>query len=123
MPEKYLLEKTATLKRFEYSPLGKELKAQTAITKKQYQKLDNTYEFDKIFKKEKPTLENYNKSNIIVIVKNLKTFLNDLDKFNKLKTLKEKAEKKKTNVYDKASELYNDLLQKYFDEYYDLSDA
>ena len=58
-----------------------------------------------------------------MIVKNLKTFLNDLDKFNKLKLLKEKAEKKKTNVYHKASELYNDLLQKYFDEYYDLSDA
>ena len=26
LPEKYLLEKAATMKRFEYSPLGKELK-------------------------------------------------------------------------------------------------
>ena len=29
LPEKDLLEKAATMKRFEYSPLGKELKAQT----------------------------------------------------------------------------------------------
>ena len=36
------------MKIFEYSPLGKELKAQTDIAKKYYQKLDDTYEFDKI---------------------------------------------------------------------------
>ena len=40
--DKDLLEKLAELKRFEYSPLGKELKAQNDITKKQYQKLDDT---------------------------------------------------------------------------------
>ena len=39
--EKGLLEKAAALKRFEYLPLGKELKAQTDIAKKQHQKLDN----------------------------------------------------------------------------------
>ena len=33
-----MLEKAATIKRFEYSSLGKELKAQTDIAKKQYQK-------------------------------------------------------------------------------------
>ena len=32
--EKYLLLKATTLKRFEYLPLGKELKAQTDVTKK-----------------------------------------------------------------------------------------
>ena len=37
-------KKTATMRKFEYSPLGKELKEQTDITKKQYQKLDNTFE-------------------------------------------------------------------------------
>ena len=42
LPEKDLLEKAATMKRFEYSPLGKKLKAQPDISKKQYQKLDNT---------------------------------------------------------------------------------
>ena len=33
------------MKRFEYLPLGKELKAQTDIAKTQRQKLDNTVEF------------------------------------------------------------------------------
>ena len=32
--------------RFEYSPLGKELKAQTDTEKKQYQTLDKIYETD-----------------------------------------------------------------------------
>ena len=40
LPEKGLLEKAATIKRFEYSPLGKELKKQTDIAKDQ----------DKLFK-------------------------------------------------------------------------
>ena len=35
------------MKRFKYFPLGKELKVQTDIAKKQYQKLVDTYEFDK----------------------------------------------------------------------------
>ena len=56
-PEQNLLKKAAAIKRFEYSPLGKELKVQTDIPKKHYQKLDNTFEFDKIIKKEKPTLK------------------------------------------------------------------
>ena len=60
LPKKDLLEKAATMKRFEYSPLGKELKAQTDIAKKKYQKLEDTYEFDKIIKKEKPTFKKYN---------------------------------------------------------------
>ena len=45
---KTCLEKAATMKRFEYSWLGKELKKQASVTEKQYQKLDNTYEFDKM---------------------------------------------------------------------------
>ena len=40
LPEKGLLEKKATtMKKFEYSPLGRELKKQTDIAKTQYQKL------------------------------------------------------------------------------------
>ena len=35
--EKGLLEKAATIKRFEYSPLGSDLKKQTSIAGKQYQ--------------------------------------------------------------------------------------
>ena len=59
--EQNLLEKTSAIKRVEYLPLGKEIKAQTDIAKKQYQKLDITFEFDKQIKKEEPTFENYNK--------------------------------------------------------------
>ena len=65
LPEKGLLEKAATMKRFEYSPLSKELKAQNDIAKKQYQKLDNTYEFEKMIKKEKPAFKKYNRSYLI----------------------------------------------------------
>ena len=34
LPERDLLEKDTTMKRFEYSPLGKELKTKTDIAKK-----------------------------------------------------------------------------------------
>ena len=65
LPEKVLLEEAVTMKRVEYSLLHKELKAQTDIAKKQYQKLCSTYESEKIIRKEKPTLSEYNKSNLI----------------------------------------------------------
>ena len=42
-----MLEKAAAMKRFEYSPLGKELKAQTCDEEKQYQKLDKVFESNK----------------------------------------------------------------------------
>ena len=38
------------MRRFEYSPLGKELKAQTEIAKKEYQKLGGTFKFDNSLK-------------------------------------------------------------------------
>ena len=47
LTEKGLLEKAAGLKRFEYSPLGKELKAPTSAAEKQYQKLDKIFESNK----------------------------------------------------------------------------
>ena len=47
LPEKDLLEKGISLKRFEYSPLGKELKTQTNAAEKQYQKLDKVFESNK----------------------------------------------------------------------------
>ena len=56
LTEKDLLEKAATMKRFEYSPLGKELKVQTDIAMKQCQQLGNNLWFNKIIKK-----ENYSK--------------------------------------------------------------
>ena len=85
LPEKYLLEKAATMKRFEYSTLGKELKAQPDIAKKQYQKLDDTYEFDKIIKKEYPELKNYSKSNLIYNANHsFYKYVHDRGKFNNL---------------------------------------
>ena len=51
-------KKAAGIKRFECLPLGKELKAQTDITKKQYQKLDHTFEFEKIIKIKNKHLKN-----------------------------------------------------------------
>ena len=48
LPEKYLLEKAVTMKRFEYFLSGKELKAQTDIEKKQYQGLNKAFISDKI---------------------------------------------------------------------------
>ena len=60
-----MLEKAAAMKRFEYSPLDKKLKAQIGIAKKHCQKLDNTYNFDQITKTEKPIFKKYNRSNLI----------------------------------------------------------
>ena len=72
LPEKGLLEKSATMKKFECLPLGKELKAKADIAKKnqkqkqkQFERLDNTFEFDKTIIKEKPSLKKYNRSNLI----------------------------------------------------------
>ena len=69
------------MKRFEYSPLGKDLKTQTEIAKKQYQGLNKCFKSDE---KEEPALKKCNKSNlnidftnIILIVKNLITFLSN----------------------------------------------
>ena len=106
------------MKRFEYSSLGKELKPQTDIAKKQYPKLADTFEFDKIIKQEKPTTENYIKSNLIYNSKRsfykyyrdskkfdsfslkssnscLLEFFKDLNKFKRIKTLKQNTEKNK----------------------------
>ena len=48
------------MKKCKYFSLGKSLKSQTKIAKKQYKKSD-----DKIIKKEKLTLGKYSKSNLI----------------------------------------------------------
>ena len=50
-----MLEETVTIQIFQYSPLGKELKAQTNIAKKQSPKSDNT----------KSILNKYSKSDVI----------------------------------------------------------
>ena len=62
-----MLEKAATIKRFEYSPVGKELKVQTDITKKKHKWFDKVYESDETNNKSDLI---YN-SKIIVTVKKL----------------------------------------------------
>ena len=46
VPEKDLPEKVATIKRFEYLPLSKELKTQASVAEKQYQKLNKFFKYD-----------------------------------------------------------------------------
>ena len=60
--EEDLLEKAATIKRFEYSPLASQLKMHIDIAKKQYQRFDKVYEFDVRINKidRKPTLKKHN---------------------------------------------------------------
>ena len=41
LPKKDLLEKAASIKRFEYSPLCKELEKQTSIAEKHHQKFES----------------------------------------------------------------------------------
>ena len=131
LPEKDLLEKAATINRFEYSPLGKELKAQT--------------EFDKIIKKEKPTLKKYNRLNLIYDSKysfypyyNIKNFnslsltlkypilfslYSELNKFDNINPQKGCRKEKKETMHEKASELYNEYLEIYFNQYMNLLHA
>ena len=132
------------MKKFEYSLLGKELKKQSSVAEKQYQIFDNDYEFD-IIKKEEPTIKKYNRSNLIYHTKFkfygyynipqintmspkskypiLLWFYNDLNKFSNLNPRKQRTKEKTATVYDTASELYNEYLEIYFDQYNALSDA
>ena len=41
-----MLGKVTALKRFEYSPLGKELKKQTIVAEKQYKRFDKVFNHD-----------------------------------------------------------------------------
>ena len=96
------------MKRFQFSPLGKELKAQTDIAKKQYQKLDDIDEFVKI-KKEIPTIKNYKRSDLIFDNRHKKKCTCNLN------AQKESIKERKVSVYDNTSELYNEYLGVYYD--------
>ena len=62
--EEDLLEKAATIKRFEYSPLASQLKIHIDIAKMQYQRFDKVYEFG-VRINIQPTLKTYNKLDLI----------------------------------------------------------
>ena len=65
LPKKELLEKAPALKRFKYSPLGKDLKKQTSFAEKQYQKLGNSFESNKKEEDKTKSKTNRAKSNLI----------------------------------------------------------
>ena len=65
LPKKELLEKAAALKRFEYSPLGKDLKKQTSVAEKLYQKLGNSFESNKKEEDKTKSKTNRAKSNLV----------------------------------------------------------
>ena len=81
LPEKVLLEKAATIRRFEYFSLGKELQAQTGIAKKQYQTLGKIYESGK---KVEATIKKCNKSNLIYSTKHSLYKYRDRKKFDNI---------------------------------------
>ena len=119
------------------------MKTQIDIAKKQYQKLHDIYEFDKIIKEEKPAFKKYNRLNLIYNSKcnfyeyyiiNLNSLslrskykvltssYNKLNKFYSLKTQKESTKERKATVYDIGSEMYDEYLGTYFGQYMALSD-
>ena len=61
LSEKYLLEKAAAIKKYEYSLLGSELKKQTSVAENQHQGLNKLFKSDEkeelvTIKKEKPVI-------------------------------------------------------------------
>ena len=100
------------MKRFEYYPLVKELKAQTDIAKN-YSKSSLIYDANHSFYKYYCDSKKFNNLSFKSKYSFLAEFFKDLNKFNNLKTHTKKE----------ASELYNELLKSYFDEYTELSDA
>ena len=108
LPEKGLLEESAAVKIFEYSWLGRELKMQTDLSKRQHEGLDKVHGFDKVNDeaKKKTTIKKYNESDLnynnklsfykyyinafksfslMKKYKKLVRFCQDLNEFNRLK--------------------------------------
>ena len=142
LPENDWLEKAAALKRFEYSPLGKELKAQTCVAEEQYQGLNKLFNPDQ---KEEPVTIKTEKSEIISESKlmydnkysfseyenvrkfsdisfmskyyKMLLFCHWLNEFRELMPRTEKTKNRKNNVYKNVAKLYDTLLAIYFTEY------
>ena len=149
LPEEYLLETATTIKRFEYSLLGNELKKQTDIAGKEYQMLEKFYSLifwsikgnknakNSLIIKEniaKPlTKKNYIKQNLIYNTTSFFGYCDDKMKYLYLLSFRADLEKisikptnlgKKTEkVLDIVSNLYIDQFEKYYDEYEELFDA
>ena len=126
---------------FEYSPLGKELKAQNSAAEKQYQVLNKIFEPAEkeelvTIKKEKPEItvernliydskysfseysnaKRYYSSSFVVKYNRLVSFYHRLNKFRSLVPRTVKTKMKKEIGYKNVN-LYNKLLSIYFNEY------
>ena len=147
LQEKGLVENTAELKRFEYSPLSKELKKQTSIAEQQYQDFDKAFNYNekekplKIEKEEPLTIDEsslfYNSKSTFNEINNVgkyedeslesrynnystpfKQRLKGFEKFT-LRTMKTKKNKK--IVYKNAREPYTKLLNIYYNDCNDIT--
>ena len=99
--EKNLLEKAATMKTFEYWPLCKELKAQTSVAEKQYQRLNKLFKQDEkegpvTIKKEKP-----------VIISESKLMHDNKYSFNEYKNVRKYSDLSFTSKYYKLLWFYH----------------
>ena len=141
LPEKDLLEKAATRKRFKYSPLCEELKKQTSVNEKQYQSFDKIFNHDEkeetvTIKKKEPLKTD--KSSLVYDSKysfseyrdvgkyynlsfttkynSLLPFYHWLNEFRDFIPRIEKTRIQKKIVYNNAEKLYNTLLTIYFNQ-------
>ena len=93
-----MLEKTATIERFEYPPLGSELKKRTNTAKKQYQGLERTHGFDKASKE--PALNTYKESDLVYKDKHSFYRCHDIKRFKNISF---------ETKYDELDDFYRDL--------------
>ena len=106
MLEKDMLEKAVAIKRFEYSPLGKEFKKQTSVAEKQYKKFDNAFESNK--NEEVKTKSKKNSAKLNLVYNNSFTFY----KYNKIK---EFAKRSFDSKLDDLKEFQDKLELFYYD--------
>ena len=106
LPEKDMLEKAVAIKRFEYSPLGKEFKKQTSVAEKQYKKFDNAFESNK--NEEVKTKSKKNSAKLNLVYNNSFTFY----KYNKIK---EFAKRSFDSKLDDLKEFQDKLELFYYD--------
>ena len=145
LPKKDLLQKAATMKRFEYSQLGKELKLQNSVAEKQYQAFDKVFNHNEKeepvkIKKEAPLIAIlfYNKKYSFTEFRNvgkckddflvsrynnyLAPFKQQLEEIKKFTIGKAKTKEKKKIAYNNDKKLYSILLNIYCNDYNDMTD-
>ena len=110
LPGKDLLEKTGTMKKFWYSPLGKELKTQTRVVEKQHQKLNKTFESYEeelvTIKKEEPATIKKKK---LEIIHEPKLVYNNKYSFSEYRNVGKYMDDSPKSKYNRLAKFYNQL--------------